>query len=155
MNLWQNPNLYVRKQTYWLVSDETFTSPIFLWIGKNFGCSLDFTGFMLVTSPRKFTDHPYQNWTLTVLMWCGDRLSMTFSVIEAIIASWPPEEAFVNTGQPVDNSDINDRQASQRLLVLLGSLSQPHRGLCLCTQFIHHYQTSHRFRASIHTFTGS
>lgn len=32
----------------------------------------------------------------------------------------------------------------------LGSLSQPHWGLCLCTQFIHHYQTTHRFRCRIH-----
>ncbi len=58
---------------------------------------------------------------------------------------------FVCTGQPVDNSDINDRQTSQRLLVLLGSLSQRH---CLCAQFIHYYQTAHRFRASIHTLQG-
>lgn len=99
-----------------------------------------------MTCARKCTNHRYQNWSYMVLMWCGAKLSIPFSVIKVITASWPPEEAFVNTWQPVDNSDINDRQASQRLLVLLGSLSQLHRGLCLCTQFIHHYQTSHRFR---------
>ena len=59
---------------------------------------------------------------------------------------------FMYTGQPVGNSDINDRQASQWLLVPQGSLSQLHRGLCLCTQFIYHYQTSHR--SSVHTCTG-
>ncbi len=52
-------------------SDEASTSPIFFYelektdiftlAAANFETKLDFTGFVLITSTRKFTDHP--NWT--------------------------------------------------------------------------------------------
>lgn len=83
-------------------------------------------------------------------MGCRVELNLTLSVVKVITVAWPREETFVAPRQPVDNSHINDRQASQWLLVLPASLSHPHWGLRICGQFICPYQTAHRFRARIH-----
>lgn len=47
---------------------------------------------------------------------------MTLFVIMAITAFRPPEEAFMYTGQALDNSDIKDRQVSQTVAPSSGLL---------------------------------
>lgn len=55
-------------------------------------------------------------------MGCRVELNLTLSVVKVIAVAWPREETFVAPCQPVDNGHINDRQALEGPLVLLGAL---------------------------------